>query len=247
VLYHSIVGARVTFDAAAVILALEEGVEIEEGAALRLLRSPHCTARAVELLLVQPLVRRSRTVATLLVRHPACPRPFAWETLATLGWRDLLTVASDQRALPQVRRQAERKLAEKVRHLTLGERVSLARLAPRGLLPVLLTDAEPRCVAALLENPHFTEEDAVRLMATNPDPGACLELLHHPRWGRLPGVVQAALHSAAVPLGVALGLVASLPLAELRRLGSDPDVAVELRHSIARLVEERLRRPGNSN
>ncbi len=236
-----------TLDPAAAILALEAGFEIDEGSALRLLRSPYCTTRAVELLLVQPLAKRSRTVATLLVRHPACPRPFAWETLATLGWRDLLTVASDQRALPQVRRQAERKLADKVRHLTLGERVSLARLAPRGLLPVLLSDSEPRCVAALLENPHFTEEDAVRLMATNPQTRALLELLHHPRWGRLPGVVQAALRSAAVPLGVALGLAASLSLAELCRLEADADVPLELRHSIARLIEERRRRPGRAN
>ncbi len=239
--YHRQVAEVRSLDVAALVAAMEAGAELDEGTAFRLLRSPHCSARAVELLLVQPVMRRSRALVALVVRHPACPRAFAWDSLPTLGWRDLLGVASDPRALPTVRRQAERKILERLRQLAVGERVSLARLATRGVLPALLREGNASAVAALLENPRFTEDDAVRLVATNPEPAAVLVVLRHPRWGRLPGVIQAAMRSPAVPLGVALGLAATLSTAQLQRAVADEDVGAKVREGIARLIAQRQR------
>lgn len=229
-------------DVAGVIAAMEGGAEIEEGMALRLLRSSYCSPRALELLIVQPVMRRSRALVALVVRHPACPRSFALDALATLGWRDLLGVAADPRTPPEVQRQAERKLAEKLRHLALGERIALARQATRGLVVALLRETNGRCVNALLENPRFTEDDAVRLVATNPEPAAVLAVLRHPRWGTLHRVVEAAMRSAAVPLGVALGLAATLSEAELRRLAADEDVSRAVREGVERLLADRAQR-----
>jgi hypothetical protein len=226
-----------------VIAFMEAGGEVDEGTALRVVRSPRCTARAIELMLLQPAVRRSRTLLAQVVRHPACPRPFAWDALPTLGWRDLLAVATDHRALPPIRRQAERKLAERIRHMALGERVALARQASRGLLPSLMRDASARCIGALLENPRFTETDAVRLVATSVRPEAVREVLRHQRWGAARGVVEAAIRSSAVPLGVALGLAASMPVHELQVLLAGSEIGEPLKTEIARLIERRSRRP----
>lgn len=245
--YHRHVARREPFQVSAVVAAMENGAELEEGTAFRLLRSPHCTTRAVELLLLQPVMRRSRALVALVVRHPACPRAFALDAMPHLGWRDLLAVATDHRSPPPVRRQAERKLAEKLGHLALGERVALARQATRGLLPALMRDADARCIGALLENPRFTEDDAVRLVATNSETAAVLAVLRHPRWGGLLRVVQAAMRSAAVPLGVALGIAATLSETELRRLLADEDVGASLREGVARLVAGRERRRETSN
>jgi len=240
--YHPPMGQRQPLDVMSVIAAMEGGAEIEEGTALRLLRSPHCTARALELLILQPVMRRSRSLVALVVRHPACPRAFALDALPTLGWRDLLGVAADYRTPPPVQRQAERKLADKLRHLALGERIALARQATRGLVLALLRETNPRCVDALLENPRFTEDDAVRLVAANPEPAAVLAVLRHPRWGALHRVVEAAMRSAAVPLGVALGVAATLSEAQLRRLVADEDVGPAVREGVERLIAERAQR-----
>lgn len=226
-------------DVGDIVGMLESGSPVEEGAALRLLRSPHCPARAVELLALQSSLRRSQRLVTEILRHPACPRTFAWDALPTLGWRGLLSVARDNRTSPPIRRQAERKLAERISHLTLGERVALARQATRSLLPALARDGNPRCVRALLDNPRFTEEDAVRLVATAARPAVLSEVLRHPRWGLDRAVVRAAIRSPEVPLGIALGLAAALPVNELELVLRRGEVGDSLAAEITKLVERR--------
>lgn len=227
-------------DVGDLIAVLEAGGPIEEGAALRLVRSPYCTAQVLETLALQTVARTSRRLMTEMLRHPKCPRTFAWDALATLGWRDQLAVARGARTAPPIRRQAERKLGDRIPHLTLGERVALARQATRFLIPLLARDGHPRCVRALLDNPRFTEEDAVRLVATNGRASALVEVLRHRRWGTACAVTRAAIRAPGIPLGVALGLAAALPVHELELLLAQREVTEPLATEIARLVERRL-------
>lgn len=207
-------------DAASLVGLLEAGDQPAEGELVRVLRRASCPGRLVELLACARWIRESRRLLPLLLRHPACPRHFAWETLPRLGWRELVDVTRDPRTAPPVRRQGERKLAERLHNLTLGERVALARMAPRALIATMLAESEPACVQALVTNPHFTESDALRLLQSARDPAAILVLLHHPNWGIRPEVVRAATWSDHVPLGVALGLIASLSDSDLSRLAA---------------------------
>lgn len=215
------------------------GESLSEGDAVRLLRSPHCSAQVVEALAGSTWVRGSRVVLVQLLRHPACPRPFAWDVLPHLGWSDLLSVAREPRGAPPIRRQAERKLIERMPHLAVGERVALARRAPRRVLGAMLKESEERCVQALLDNPCFTEEDAIRVVASNGKARCVVAVLRHRRWGRQAAVVSAGLRSAAVPLGVALGLAASLPAGELERIVGAGEVSEIIRETVRRLLHRR--------
>lgn len=221
---------------AALVLA---GETPNEGEAVRLLRSPHCPAQAVEVLADSSWVRGSRAVLVQLLRHPACPRPFAWDVLPHLGWADLLSVAREPRGAPPIRRQAERKLVERLPHMAAGERVALARRAPRRVTAAMLREGEERCVQALLDNPCFTEDDAVRLVASNGHAPCVVAVLRHVRWGRQPAVVSAALRAPAVPLGVALGLAATLPVRELERILAVGEVSEILRDKVRVLLHRR--------
>jgi hypothetical protein len=226
-------------DVEAVLALLDAGEEPGEGELIRLLRQASCPGILVERLAKCRWVVSSHRVLQLVVRHPRCPRAFAWDALPRLGWHDLLEVGRDPRTSPAIRKQAERKLVERIVNLTLGERTTLAKQATRGLLGVLLTDEQPLCVEALLSNPHFTETEALRLLNTNRNPECVLVLLRHPVWGRRPEVLRAAVRSRSIPLGVALGLLALLPEPEIVGLAGSAEVDGQLRDAANRLLQQR--------
>jgi hypothetical protein len=178
-------------------------------------------------------------VACLVVRHPACKHHFAWQVLPYLGWTDLHEVCRDPRTAPAIRAQAERKLVDRLASMTLGERINLARMATRGVVRGMLADAEARCIEALLDNPHFTEDEALRLLHANHNPACLLALLRHPTWGRRREVVRAAVRSPRLPLGQLLGLAAALPDAELAGLLAGGDAPEALREALSGLLEAR--------
>jgi hypothetical protein len=223
----------------AVLALLDAGEEPSEGELTRLLRRASCPGILVERLAKCRWVVSSHRVLQLVVRHPRCPRAFAWDALPRLGWHDLLEVGRDPRTPPAIRKQAERKLVERIVNLTLGERTALARQATRGLIGILLTDEQPLCVEALLSNPQFTETEALRLLNTNRNPECVLVLLRHPVWGRRPEVLRAAVRSRSIPLGVALGLLALLPEPEIAGLAGSAEVDGQLRDAANRLLQQR--------
>ncbi|MFH1177237.1 MAG: hypothetical protein V1750_07500 [Acidobacteriota bacterium] len=233
-------GASGQPDPGATLLAmLDQGLRPDEGETVRLVRSPACPARVVESLAGCRWVLGCRRLLPLLVRHPACPRSFAWEALPRLGWHDLLEVTRDPRTSPPVLRQAERKLIARIPQLTTGERTGLARRASRAVLAALLGDPAPGCIQALLDNPQLVECDALRIVANNPNPTCVLAVLRHPRWGASTQIVRAALHCLVLPLPVALGLLASLSASELSRIVCTGVVGGALKDAAIRLLRRR--------
>ena len=228
---------------AAVLAQLDDGLEVPEGVLVRSLRSPACPRELAERLAACRWVRSLRRVPPLLLRQPACPTAFAWDTLPHLGWHDLLLVVRDPRTRPAIRRQGERKLLERLKQLTTGERAALAREATRGVVAGLLADESPACVQALLDNPRFTEQDAVRLLGANGSGECAAAVVRHPRWGTRRAVVDAALRSPVAPLGISLGLLASLSLARLEELARAGALPARLAEPLRQLLERR--RGGN--
>jgi hypothetical protein len=241
--YHSVVAKQSDPEVASVLDLLESGGVPSEGELVKLLRRPSCPGAVVERLSLCPWLLSSRRALQLVVRHPRCPRHFAWDALPRLGWHDLLEVARDPRTSPAIRKQSERKLAERLNGLTLGERTALARQAPRSVVGVLLTDEQPLCVEALVANPHFTETEALRLLHGNRNPECVLVLLRHPLWGRRPEVLRAAVRSERIPLGVALGLLALLPESDVEALAASAEVRGHLRAAAALLLRRRRAGP----
>jgi len=226
-------------DAATLLQRLDDGGQVAEGLLVRHLRAASCPREIVQRLAGCRWARSLRHARVLLVRHPACPRAFAWDVLPRMGWHDLLLVVRDARTAPPIRRQAERRLRDRIPQLTLGERTSLARQAPRGVIEALLAVGEPACTQALLDNPAFSEPDAVRLLAANRSPTCLSLLLRHPRWSTSRAVTSAALRSPTVPLGVALGIVATLSNQQLGELGRAKGLQAGIGEAVAALLKRR--------
>jgi hypothetical protein len=124
------------------------------------------------------------------------------------------------------------------RLLTLGEKKTLARLAPAELLPKLLLDVETPVVARALAHPRLTEDILVSVMAKRPGSQLLLtEASKHPKWVQRARVRVALLAHPDTPTARALLVVPLLLRQELELVMSLPRIAPEVREaSRARLA-----------
>ncbi len=131
----------------------------------------------------------------------------------------------------------ERPLKPTGRPLTLGERKSLARTHRREDLLLLLRDPHPAVVVILLDNPHLTESDVVRIAAFRPAvPESLARIAAHPRWSLRHLVKRALVFNPATPLADAIRIATTLRVAELGELAADPALPELLRKHAAELV-----------
>lgn len=151
-------------------------------------------------------------------------------------------VVSDRELAKQL--APERPLKPTGRPLTLGERKALARTHRRDQLLLLVRDPHPDVVKILLDNPHVTETEIVKIAATRPGAPASLALVAaHPRWSLRHAVKRALVMNPATPLADAIRIVTTLRAAELAELAVDPALPEPLRQHAADLHASSQRRP----
>lgn len=144
---------------------------------------------------------------------------------ALVRWLSTQRVANPRRPEPTLR-------SGDGRLLTLGEKKTLARLAPAELLPKLLLDVEMPVVARALAHPRLTEDILVSVMAKRPGSALLLaEIAKHARWVQRARVRVALLAHPATPLGTALLVVPLLLRQELELVSSLPRVAATVREA----------------
>ncbi|MGC8915559.1 MAG: hypothetical protein ACP5NF_01105 [Thermoanaerobaculum sp.] len=226
--------------------AWREGELADELEILRALRSPYCPAALVEAVAGSSLATSRRRITLALVRHPHCPRAFVLRALPLLGWHDLLTVVEDPRAPMPVRLQAQSKLLERLPALTVGEKIALARRAPPHVFSGLFGESDTRIVAALLENPKFSQGHCLRLAAETSSPRVLAEILRHDRWGQTTSVLKAALANPALPVALTVAVLVSLSDDELSWLSQCGDFPQGVRRLASKALWVRgLRGPGD--
>ncbi len=116
------------------------------------------------------------------------------------------------------------------RPLTLGERKAHARTHDRERILLMLRDPHPAVVAILLENPHVTEADVVKIAAARPAvPEALAKLAAHPRWSVRHAVKRALVQNPSTPLADAIRIATTLRPSELAELAVDPALPEPLR------------------
>jgi hypothetical protein len=145
----------------------------------------------------------------------------------------LFILASPQGELPhQLQKQLgpERPLRPADRPLTLGERKSLARTHRRDKLLLMIRDPHPAVVAILLDNPHVTEDDVVKMAAMRPAvPDALAKIAAHGRWSVRQTVKRALVQNPATPLADAVRIATTLRAPVLAELAGDHSLPEQLR------------------
>ncbi len=222
------------------LLELVRSGELDEGEVLEVLRNPYCTAEVAGLIVENRRWLASHVVRERLAGHPGTGFSRAISLLGNLPWLSLLHLAQNPRTPPMVRRQAERRLLNRLPQMALGEVIALARLAHRPLLHSLIATDQPRVQLALLDNPRLVENDVLLLLNRERiTPEVLVAVTRHRRWGRTRAVrIRMAAHPG-LPLPVALSLLVELGIVELEGLARRPEVPVEVRAAAARLAERK--------
>jgi hypothetical protein len=160
----------------------------------------------------------------------------------------LFLIASPQGQLPhQLSKQLgpERPLRPTdSRPLTLGERKALARTHRRDKLTLLTRDPHPSVVAIVLDNPHLTEQDVVKMAASRPAvPDALAKIAVHPRWSVRHAVKRALVLNPSTPLADAIRIATTLRAPELAELAADHSLNETLRKHAREVLAELQSRP----
>jgi hypothetical protein len=189
-----------------------------------------------ELGLRERLLRDYR-VKLALVRHPRAPRNVALTLMRHLYLFDLLKVGTTPGVAAEVRRVAEEAVVMRLTALSLGERLSLARLGSGRIAAALLADAEARVYCSALENPRLTEEGVVKILREEKlTPEAVEAIAVHPRWSLRYEVRLGLIRNPATSLGRVLALAAQVRSRDLADLTMDSRMPSNRRKYLARLA-----------
>jgi hypothetical protein len=138
----------------------------------------------------------------------------------------------------------ERPLRPADKPLTLGERKSLARTHRREQLLLLLRDPHPMVVAILIENPHVTEQDIVKMAAMRPAvPESLAKIAAHPRWSVRHAVKRALVLNPATPLADAIRIATTLRAPDLAEIAADHSLPEPLRRHASEVLANVSSRP----
>ena len=196
----------------------------------RLLRHPFLGKEAIQLLLEDREAVGSYEVRRELAGHPRTPEPRAMQLVSTLYWRDLAKLSTDSRVRPTVRRVAERRLADRLPGLAVGEKVAIARRCGGGLVTRLGQDPNPRVIQALLENPRLTEGTLLQLVSRDSArPEVLAMVARDRRWGVRYRIRVPICRNPSTPVATALGLLSGLRKLDLRAVADDPRLAKAVR------------------
>lgn len=123
----------------------------------------------------------------------------------------------------------ERPIAPRGRPLTLGERKSLARTRRRDLIARLVVDPDAQVIRVLLGNPHLTEGDVLTIASRRPTRKEVLRVVFESSWLARYAVKRALVLNPYTPGDLAVRLLPTLVLSDLRAIAHDPAASEPLR------------------
>jgi len=200
----------------AAALALAEPA-LTQDLALALLKNRNLLADALEPVLKNPAVMKSRKVRLVLAAHPRTPRRIALRLIREFYTFDLMQFALTPTAPADLKRVAEEQLISRLSSISLGERISLARRCSATVAAALLLDKHSRVWQTALDNSRLTEAAIVKaLLRPHATPALVEAVCHHAKWSLRPEVRLALLRNPHTPLARALDFARRLPPAQSR-------------------------------
>ena len=218
----------------------DELLALDAAGLQKLVTRPDLTPEAAVILLRHPLTGkpeleqlfRNKTLHTQyefrheFSRHPKTLAAPAVQFLRTLHWRDLYELSRNARAAPLIQRTAQTQLVERIPEITLGEQITLARIAWPEMIPALMAIREEKVRVALLDNPRFTEGHVVHFLEDASLPSSVVEhIARHHRWAVMHRVRALLIRDPRLPTQAALRLMKGLPESELQAAAKHPDTS----------------------
>jgi hypothetical protein len=192
---------------------------LTEDLALSLLQRPDLPAEVFERLAKNGNVLKLRKVKLALASHPHTPRQVSVPLIRQFYTFDLMKIALTPSVPADVKVAADDLLISRLKTVTLGERLALARRGSSRLAGAMLLDGDARVMQIALENSRLTEIFVIQAVL-RPEAKAALvqAVAHHPKWSYRREVRIALLRTEYLSLARTLEFSHGLPAPLLRDL-----------------------------
>jgi hypothetical protein len=227
---------------------------LTEDLALALLKRADLPAEVLEQLAKNANALKSRKVKIALASHPKTPRHVSVPLARQFYTFDLMKLALSPRVPADVKVAADDLLISRLKTVTLGERITLARRASGRVAAALLLDVtavdgkiadgkliakavarETRVMQTALENPRLTESLVINSVLR---PAASAALVHavaqHEKWSRRREIRAALLRTEHLSLARALEFSREIPAPLLQELLASSRLPAKIKDQILR-------------
>lgn len=180
------------------------------------------------------------SVIRALSFHPSVPRKVALRLLRELHLMDLMKLSQAATSAPDLQRSAEEHLIARLPHVTLGQKIALARQASARILAVLIVEGNAQVVEPAVENPRLTEAQVLKLLARDKLPLAVVPAFcRSHRWTSVPNVALALLRYPHTPPEAAVKILPHVGSADLRALVQTKTICQTMRRHMQRELSHR--------
>jgi hypothetical protein len=192
---------------------------LTEDLALALLKRTDLPPEVLEQLSKNGNALKLRKVKMALVTHAHTPRHVSVPLARQFYTFDLLKVALSPTVPADVKVAADKVLIARVKTITLGERLSLARRASGRVAGALLLDGDARVMRIALENSRLTEAFVIQAVL-RPQASAALvqAVAQHAKWSYRREIRVALLRTEYLSLARALEFSQGIPASLLREV-----------------------------
>jgi hypothetical protein len=223
---------------------------LTEGFALALLKRPDLPPEVIEQLAKNNNALKSRKVKIALAGHPHTPRHVSVPLARQFYTFDLMKVALSPTVPADVKVAVDDVLILRLKTVTIGERLTLARRASGRVAAALLLDVETigtkiidaktiaretRVMQAALENPRLTEALVINSVLR---PGASAALVQavaqHAKWSPRREIRAALLRTAHLSLARALEFSHEIPTPLLHELLTSSHLPAQIKDQLLR-------------
>jgi hypothetical protein len=221
-------------------LLLASDPTLTEDLALALLKRAELPSAVLEQLAKNVNVLNLRKVKLALVGHPHTPHYVSVPLLRQFYTFDLMRVALSPTIPGDVKIVAEDVLVARLRTVTLGERLTLARRASGRIAAALLLDSEARVAQTALQNGRLTEGLVIQAVL-RPQANALLiqAVAQHAKWSFRRELRIALLRTGFLPLERALEFGCALPPPLLREVLANTRLPAPIQDHLLREIRRK--------
>jgi hypothetical protein len=165
---------------------------LTEDLALSLLKQPNLRPEILAKISKNSALMKSRKLKLALVAHPKTPRHLLLPLLRHLFTFDLMRVALMPTIAADIKISAEESLINRLKKLSVGEKLSLARRASGRVAASLLEEPDRLVIDAALQNSRLTETAIIKQLTRRKTNQILVEAIcNHPKWKLRPEIIVA--------------------------------------------------------
>jgi hypothetical protein len=186
--------------------------------ALALLKRADLPAEVLEEIGKNQSLLKARPFKLALASHQRTPRHVSVPLVRQFYTFDLMKVALSPTVPADIKKTADETLISRLKTITQGERLTLARQASGRIAAALLLDSEPRIMQAALENAHMTEVFIVQAVL-KPQVAVLVQAVsRHAKWSLRRDIQIALLRTEHLSLARALAFARNFSPVRLREV-----------------------------